>query len=85
MAFRHPRPGYALHFLIVPKKRISGVAGLDISDSLLLVEVIQSAKNIVDKLGLDDVGTQLIVNAGAYQEVSQLHFHLVAYDVTDDV
>jgi histidine triad (HIT) family protein len=77
MAFHHPRPSYATHVLIVPKQSISCMANLNNSDSQLLIEVIQAASNIVDRLALQDRRTQLILNAGAYQEVPQLHFHLI--------
>jgi hypothetical protein len=63
IAFRHPWPGYTTHILIVPKKSIPGVAHLEISDGQLLVEVIQAASFIAERLALKDFQTRLVVNA----------------------
>lgn len=78
MAFYHPRPVYPLHILIVPKKAIRSAVDLSADDSLLLVEVFQIVSSLVAELQLDQRGYRLITNGGAYQDIQQLHFHLVS-------
>jgi histidine triad (HIT) family protein len=76
LAFEHPTPAYRVHILIVPKKQIEGLEQVTNVDRDLLSEVFFVARQLVEKLGLDEY--RVIVNGGANQEVKQLHFHLVA-------
>ena len=76
IAFQHPTPAWPVHILIVPKKVIEGVESLGQEDDPLLGEVFSTVQQLVIRLGLKEY--RLIVNGGNYQEVKQLHFHLVA-------
>jgi len=76
-AFYHPKPSYAVHILIVPKKRIGGMIDLSETDGELLVEVFQIVRSLVTELELEERGYRLIANGGPYQDVPQLHFHLI--------
>lgn len=78
IAFHHPAPAQEVHILIVPKKALAGVATLGEQDGALLREVLLLAGEIAEELRLP--GFQLIVNAGGFQEVPQLHFHLLLGD-----
>jgi histidine triad (HIT) family protein len=49
----------------------------------LLVDIFQTVKSIVDELGIEKQGYRLITNGGEYQEVQQLHFHLVSGSSND--
>ena len=78
VAFRHPRPAYPLHILIVPKRPVRSLQALAPADGVLLQEVVAAAQHLVGQLGLERRGYRLIVNGGRYQDVPQLHFHLVS-------
>jgi len=78
LAFYHPQPGYPVHILIVPRRAIASLADLNPEDAPLLAEVFQTAQSLVEELGLEREGYRLIVNGGIYQELPQLHWHLVA-------
>jgi histidine triad (HIT) family protein len=78
LAFHHPSPSYPLHILIVPKRAIPGLADLKPEDAGLLAEVLQMAHSLVQEFGLEQAGYRLIVNGGAYQNLPQLHFHLIS-------
>ena len=80
LAFHHPQPAYPLHILILPKRAIASLAELTPADASLLLEVYQLVQQLVKELGLEGNGYRLIVNGGAYQELPQLHWHLVAGD-----
>jgi histidine triad (HIT) family protein len=64
--------------LIVPKKGIRRLTDITEKDSALLVDIFQTVTSIVDELGIEQQGYRLITNGGEYQEVQQLHFHLVS-------
>jgi len=82
LAFRHPRPSYPVHVLLVPKKVIRGLVDVQTSDAGLLMEIFQTGHALAESLHLTDKGYQLILNAGAYQEVPQLHVHLISGNPT---
>ena len=78
IAFHHPAPAWTVHILIVPKKVLEGVENLDEGDASLLGEVFSAVQKLVKQFQLEQY--RVIVNGGNYQEVKQLHFHLVSGD-----
>ena len=78
IAFHHPRPSYPLHVLLVPKRAVADLSDLERVEGEFLTELFATVQDLVSELALDDVGYRLIVNGGPYQEVPQLHFHLVS-------
>ncbi len=76
IAFAHPQPAWQVNILIVPKRAIRGPEQVSPADSALLAAVFAAAARLAAEQRLD--GYRLIVNAGDYQEVKQLHFHLVS-------
>jgi len=78
VAFHHPQPSCPVHILIMPKKALRSLADLTPDDAPLLLEVFQAAHGLAVEFNLEQSGYRLIVNGGAYQEVKQLHFHLVS-------
>lgn len=77
LAFYHPRPFYPFHILIVPKKAIPALQNLIPEDGGLLIEILQCAQSLVEEFGLERSGCRLVINGGGYQQVPQLHFHLI--------
>ncbi|MBI4632071.1 MAG: HIT domain-containing protein, partial [Chloroflexi bacterium] len=75
VAFHHPQPNYATHIILIPKKAIRGIHAITRADGDTLIEIVQTANQIARELNLSHY--KLIVNAGAYQEVMQMHFHLI--------
>ena len=77
LAFWHPNPDYAVHVLIIPKKALRDLDDLRADHAGLLIEIFQTAQNLARELGLTESGYRLIYNGGAYQNVPQMHFHLI--------
>jgi histidine triad (HIT) family protein len=78
VAFYHPQPSYPVHILILPRRAIPGLADLSAEDASLLADVYQTAQVLVTELGLEKEGYRLIVNGGTYQDLPQMHWHLVS-------
>jgi histidine triad (HIT) family protein len=81
VAFEQPRPAYSVHILIIPKKVVAGLAELDPDaefSRVFLSDLLECVQSLVDELGLASLGYRLMVNGGKYQEVPQLHFHLIS-------
>lgn len=78
LAFNHPKPSYPIHILLVPKRTLPSFTELSEADGLFLTDLVTCVKSLVDEFGLDKKGYRLVANGGAYQEVPQLHFHLIS-------
>ena len=76
MAFHHPKPSYAFHMLIVPKKSVESLIQLDSTDTVFLTDLYSTVQSLVEEYQLS--AYRLIVNGGGYQDFPQLHFHLVS-------
>ena len=78
VAFYHPSPSYPFHVLLVPKRAIPKLTGMTAADASLLTELVQITQLLVIRFNLEDKGYRLIANGGTYQDIPQLHFHLVS-------
>jgi histidine triad (HIT) family protein len=76
LAFRHTRPAYAVHVVVIPRAHIPSL--LELNDSSLLQELIDLVRRVVREV-LDDEGAcRVVVNFGAYQDSPHLHWHVIA-------
>ena len=78
IAFYHPKPNYAVHILLVPKQAVASLMALGPDDAAFLTDLLATVQSLVRELNLEPVGYRLIANGGEYQDVPQLHFHLVS-------
>lgn len=79
IAFLHPVPFWHTHYLIVPKRRIPTFVSVDLADRESvdrIVQIFQTAQALGRKRGLKTYS--VLVNGGIYQDVPQLHFHVVS-------
>lgn len=76
MAFHHPKPSYAFHVLLVPKKSVASLKDFDSKDTTFLSDLYSTVQSLVDEFHL--AAYRLIVNGGEYQDFPQLHFHLIS-------
>jgi histidine triad (HIT) family protein len=77
LAFHHPRPSYPLHVLLVPKRALESFMQLSSSDADFYADLVQTVQSLVNEFDLEQGGYRLVVNGGDYQEIPQLHFHLI--------
>lgn len=78
IAFHHPRPSHPVHILLVPKRIRPDLMALETADADFLADLIHVVQELIGELGLEKAGYRLIANGGAYQDVPQLHFHLIS-------
>lgn len=76
LAFWHPRPAYPIHILIVPKLALISLADLGSGAPNPAGAMLGLARTVAHDLELADY--RLILNGGAYQDVPQLHLHLIS-------
>ncbi|MDX9953290.1 MAG: HIT domain-containing protein [Anaerolineae bacterium] len=78
LAFHHPRPSYPLHILLVPKRAIGSLSEIQPTDNDFLADLFTTVQSLIAEFNLEARGYRLIANGGQYQDVPQLHFHLIA-------
>jgi histidine triad (HIT) family protein len=83
LAFHHPHPSYAVHNLLVPKRPFASLLDVPPEAASMLVDWLGVAQSLVREFGLEEKGYRLIVNGGAFQEIPQLHFHLVSGEMRE--
>jgi len=84
--FYHPQPTWPTHLLAVPKQSRRSFAALDFQD-VLVREMVTAVYQMMHKTAADLElrPYTLLVNGGAYQDVPQLHWHLLSDPAQADV
>jgi histidine triad (HIT) family protein len=77
LAFYHPEPSYPVHILIVPKRAIASLLEITADDQPFLTDLFDCVRQLVEDLDLGK-GYRLIANGGHFQDIPQLHFHLIS-------
>ena len=79
LAFRDIAPQAPVHVLVIPKKEIRSLDGLEEGDKELAGHMMLVIQKIAEQLNVSG-GYRLISNCGAAagQSVDHLHFHLMA-------
>jgi histidine triad (HIT) family protein len=70
-----PDPRYKVHYVIVPKKDIRDAGQISAEDQPYLTDIFLMARHLAEKDSLKTY--RLYTNAGDFQSVGYLHFHLV--------
>ncbi len=78
IAFHHPMPLYPLHILIMPRQAIASLEEIGPQDNEFTADLFRIVAELVRELNLEKRGYRLIANGGKYQQVGQLHFHLIS-------
>ena|SRR5690606_2217087 len=78
LAFYHPQPSYAVHIVLVPRRRLADLTAIGAEDAEFLQDLFAAVRHLVIQLDLEPSGYRLIANGGAYQDVPHLHFHLIS-------
>ncbi len=80
IAFEDVNPQAPVHILIVPKKHITDIHSLVVTDREIIGHLFFIAKTIASKQGLDKGGYRMVINNGrdAGQSVFHVHLHLLS-------
>jgi histidine triad (HIT) family protein len=79
VAFKDIRPAGPVHVLVIPKEHIGGIHDATPAHAELLGQVMLTARDVAEKLGLAAGGYRLVINQGADagQSVPHLHCHII--------
>lgn len=77
VVFKSNKPLASVHLLIVPRKHITSLKEVGDEDEKVLGKIQITARKMAEKFGITD-GYKVSINAGKYQEVPHLHYHLLS-------
>jgi len=79
VAFKDAKPIAPIHILIIPKKHIESINGLQDEDEVLAGRLITVAKKLAEQKGIAENGYKLLFRVGRHggQEVPHIHLHLI--------
>lgn len=77
-AFKDINPQAPVHVLVIPKRHIPSLDGVNALNSADVARIFEKIPEIAKQLGLEN-GYRLISNCGddACQSVKHLHFHII--------
>ena len=75
VVFKSNRPEAPVHLLIVPRRHIESLKNAEDDDIQVLGKIQLMAKKMAEKFQIID-GYKVMVNAGRFQEVPHIHYHL---------
>ncbi len=76
VVFAHPKSMHRIHYLFVPKKDIKNIGELTNEDKEYLIDLYAAVTTVVQREGIKNY--RLWTNGPDKQEVTYLHFHLIA-------
>jgi len=85
IVFRHPVPQWEQHLLAVPKKNLRSFESLDFTNQghvEYLRDLLKCIQSAAITTGLNTYA--VLMNGGAYQDVPQLHFHIISGKKKED-
>ena len=79
VAFDDISPQAPTHVLVIPKKHVESVDGLDQSDGDLWAAMLSVVKQVAEARGVQQSGYRIVSNSGpdSGQEVPHLHIHVL--------
>ncbi len=78
LTFRHTRPRWRHHIVVVPKKHITSLIDLSPRDEPLLHELLRVVQEVAVLLNEQCGGCHVVTNVGMYRDSKHLHFHVGA-------
>jgi histidine triad (HIT) family protein len=78
LAYRHTRPFWETHIVVIPKMHVGSL--LTIDDNDLLIELLDVVKLVAAKVVEEKGAARVLTNLGEYQESKHLHFHVNSGD-----
>jgi len=78
LAFRHTRPSYPVHVVVVPKRHVASLVALTPDDDPLLAELLAVVRQIAARVTAEHGACRVLTNLGAYQDSKHLHWHVAS-------
>ena len=76
LAFRHTRPFWPVHIVVVPKQHVPSLVDLGTTDEALLHKVLAVVRQVAAEVTREHGACRVLTNLGRYQDSKHLHFHV---------
>lgn len=76
LAFRHTRPYWPVHIVVIPKRHIGSLLDLGPGDDGLLVELLRVVQQVAADVTATHGACRVLTNLGGYQDSKHLHWHV---------
>jgi histidine triad (HIT) family protein len=76
LAFRHTRPFWPVHIVVVPKRHVPSLIDLGGADDALLHAVLGVVRRVAEQVTREHGACRVLTNLGRYQDSKHLHFHV---------
>lgn len=76
VAYKHTRPYWPVHIVVVPKQHVPSFVDLGESDVSLLHAVLRVVRNVAARVHDEHGAARVLTNLGRYQDSKHLHFHV---------
>ncbi|MEI7512691.1 MAG: HIT domain-containing protein [Candidatus Uhrbacteria bacterium] len=76
VVLNHPFPQKRIHYVVIPKKDIKDIGSLTPDDQAYLQDAFAAIATIIKEQNLQNY--RIITNGPGFQQVTRLHFHLLA-------
>jgi histidine triad (HIT) family protein len=79
LGFRHTRPAYKVHIMVIPKQHVNDFTMLDDSD--LLLELMLAVQSIARDVLRAEGTCRVLTNLGEYQHNRHLHWQIFSWPI----
>ena len=76
LAFRHTRPFWPVHIVVIPKAHVPSLVDLGGCDPTILVALMAVVRRVATEVTLEQGAARVLTNLGWYQDSKHLHFHV---------
>ncbi|MDP6540252.1 MAG: HIT domain-containing protein [Planctomycetota bacterium] len=76
LAFRHTRPFWPVHVVVVPRRHVPSLTDLGEGGEELLAEVLSVVRRVAADVESRHGACRVLTNLGDYQDSKHLHFHV---------
>lgn len=76
LAYKHTKPFWETHLVVIPKKHISSLLTLEKEDETVFLELFSVIRQVADQIVKEKGAARVLTNLGDYQESKHLHFHI---------
>ena len=80
LAFRHTRPAYPVHIVVIPKVHIPSLTDFAPGDDALLLEMLTVIRDVAQQVLVEHGACRVVTNMGNYQDSKHLHWHVISGD-----
>lgn len=78
LAFRHTRPFWPVHIVVIPKRHVPSLVDLGDTGEILLHKVLAVVRRVADDVVREHGACRVLTNLGRDQDSKHLHFHVNA-------